>query len=217
MSNRFERLMALTGVAAVAFWIAGLVVANGLSDSISDKATDRQILAWVQHNTTTLIVGAWLFAIGCLCFVWFGGVLRTRLASTEDTSTVSTITFAGLVATAIFGMLIPLGDFAVAINKNDVSAATAGTLHHVGDMFFAGAELSAVVLMTGVAVLGFRNAAVPRWWAAFSVLVAIVLLIGPIGWAALIFGVPVWTLVTAGLLLRTPRTRRAAVPAPAGA
>src|SRR5581483_2798585 len=208
MSNRFERLMALTGVAAVALWIAGLAVMNGMSDSISDSATDAQILTWAQHNTTTLIVGAWLFAIGCLCFLWFGGVLRTRLAAAEESSTVSTIAFAGLVATGIFGILIPLGDFAVAINKNDVSAATAGTLHHAGDMFFAGAELSAIVLLAGVAVLGFRAAAVPRWWAAFSTLVAIVLVIGPIGWAAL---------VTSGLLLRAPRARRAAVPAPAGA
>src|SRR5581483_4929383 len=165
MSNRFERLMALTGVAAVALWIAGLAVMNGMSDSISDSATDAQILTWAQHNTTTLIVGAWLFAIGCLCFLWFGGVLRTRLAAAEESSTVSTIAFAGLVATGIFGILIPLGDFAAAINT----------------------------------------------------LVAIVLVIGPIGWAALIFGLPVWTLVTSGLLLRAPRARRAAVPAPAGA
>jgi type IV secretory pathway TrbD component len=52
-------------------------------------------------------------------------------------------------------------------------------------------------------------------WAIFSIIVAVVLVIGPIGWAALIFGLPIWTLGTGLLLARTPRTvtRREAAPA----
>jgi hypothetical protein len=47
------------------------------------------------------------------------------------------------------------------------------------------------------------------------VLIAIVLVIGPIGWAALIFGLPIWTLGTTWLLVRPQReqTPLAAVPA----
>jgi type IV secretory pathway TrbD component len=53
----------------------------------------------------------------------------------------------------------------------------------------------------------------PRWWAYFAVLIAIVLVIGPIGWAALIFGTPLWILGTTWLLLRpeqAPATRQEA-------
>ena len=56
----------------------------------------------------------------------------------------------------------------------------------------------------------------PRWWAAFSALVAVVLLIGPIGWLGLIFGVPIWTIGTSlFVLLRSPERARGTEPATA--
>jgi ABC-type tungstate transport system substrate-binding protein len=45
------------------------------------------------------------------------------------------------------------------------------------------------------------------------VLVAVVLLIGPIGWAALIFGTPVWVLGTALIVGGKPRARTRTVAA----
>jgi hypothetical protein len=53
----------------------------------------------------------------------------------------------------------------------------------------------------------------PGWWAIFSVLLAVVLWIGPIGWAALILGTPIWVLGTTILLVRPPQPRRSAVVA----
>ena len=44
-------------------------------------------------------------------------------------------------------------------------------------------------------------------------LVAVVLVIGPIGWAALIFGTPVWLLGTGVIVGSTPRVRQRAVTA----
>jgi type IV secretory pathway TrbD component len=55
----------------------------------------------------------------------------------------------------------------------------------------------------------------PRWWAAFSGLVAVVLLIGPIGWLGLIFGVPIWTLGTSLFVLLGSRVRAQAAAATA--
>jgi hypothetical protein len=62
-------------------------------------------------------------------------------------------------------------------------------------------------------VLAYRTAVVPKWWGTVGAIVAVVLAIGPIGWAALIFGLPVWTLVTSVLLARTPRSRAATTAA----
>ena len=64
-------------------------------------------------------------------------------------------------------------------------------------------------LHVAVAVLAFRTNVLPRWWAAFSILIAVVLVIGPIGWAALIFGLPLWTIGTALFLLLGRRPARA--------
>jgi hypothetical protein len=208
MLTRFERISALAAaVLAVALWIVGLVVTQALTTGLSDKATDAQVLAWVHGNKNPILMGSWLFMIGCIAFVWFAGVLRSRLAAAEaGDRTLSTIAFAGAVMAAAFG-IAGQSDIASAINADSVSAATAGTLHRGGDVMFVGSELSIVLLLGAVAVLAFRTAVVPRWWGIVGALIAVVALIGPIGWSALIFGLPVWTLVTAGLLARTPRTR----------
>jgi hypothetical protein len=211
MLTRFERRSALvTGVGAVACWIAGIVVGQGLTDHLSSKATDAQVLSWVHDNELLLIVGAWLFMTGCICFAWFAGILRKQLAANEpDGHTFSTIAYGGAVAAAVFGMGTQ-ADIASAINDEDVTAATVRAFHHVGDLFFVGAEFSLIVLLAGVAVVAFQTAAVPRWWGIVGALIAVVLWIGPIGWAAVIFGTPVWVLVTSILLVRRPAARRAA-------
>jgi hypothetical protein len=208
MLTRFERISALAAaVLAVALWIVGVVVTQALTTGLSDKATDAQVLAWVHGNKNPILMGSWLFMIGCIAFVWFAGVLRSRLAAAEaGDRTLSTIAFAGAVMAAAFG-IAGQSDIASAINADSVSAATAGTLHRGGDVMFVGSELSIVLLLGAVAVLAFRTAVVPRWWGVTGALVAVVALIGPIGWAALIFGLPVWTLVTAGMLARAPRGR----------
>jgi hypothetical protein len=210
MSSRFDRISALVlGILAPALWVAGLIVGQLFTDNLPNKATDAQVLAWIGDNKNPTIVGAWLFMTGCLAFIWFAGLVRSRLAEIEGGNhTLSTIGFAGAVAAAVFGIGTQ-ADLASAINASDVSAPTAGMFHHLGDLFFVGAELSLIVLLASVAVLVFRVAALPRWWGAFSALVAVVLWIGPIGWAALIFGTPVWTLGTAILLARAPRSRGA--------
>jgi len=211
MRNRISLLV--PAVLAVALWIVGMVVAQGTTDNISDGATDAQVLAWIQSNKNPVIMGGWLFMLGCVAFLWFAGVLRERLAAAEGGAhTYADLAFGASVAVAVLGIGTQ-GDTAAAINAGDVSPATAGALHHVGDLFFMGAELALIAVLAATAVLGFRYGAVPRWWAAFGCVVAIVLVIGPIGWAALIFGTPIWTLGTCLLVGRERSPRRASVPA----
>jgi hypothetical protein len=218
MLNRFDRISALiTGVLAVALWIAGIIVGQGLTDHLANDASDAQVLAWVHHNQTLIIVGSWLFATGCLAFIWFAGVLRTRLAAAEtDNHTLSTIAYGGAVAAGIFGIGTQ-ADLASAINSPKLTAATEQVFHHLGDLFFVGAELALMLPLAAVAILVFRTGALPRWWGVFSGLIAVVLWIGPIGWAALIFGTPIWVLGTTILLVRSPRIRQAPVVAAATA
>jgi hypothetical protein len=205
MKNRIT--LASLGAASVALWIVGLLVSRSLTTKLPDKATDAQVLAWVQGNKNPIISGSWLFMIGCLVFVVFAAVLRSRLAAAEDGArTLSTIAYSGAVMMAVFGILTQ-PDIVSAINADSVSPASAGAFHHIGDLGFMGAELSLAVFLGAVAVLAFRNAVLPRWWAALTALVAVVALIGPIGWAALIFGFPVWLLVTPWLVGRTSRRR----------
>jgi hypothetical protein len=207
MQARSERFTALTGALAVVLWIVGLVATNAMSDKIPHNPTDAQLLAWIQGNTNSVLMGGWLWMLGCVSFVWFAAVLRARLATAEGgTATYATLCFGGAVAAAAFGMLNMAGDVGAAIDKNDISAATAGTLHNSGDMFFVAAELAMILFFVGAAIVALRTGVLPKWWAYFAILIAVVLVIGPIGWAALIFGTPVWTLGTTWFLLR-PQTQ----------
>jgi len=216
MQHRLERLSALTGVLAVVLWVLGLVVTNSFSDKIPHNPTDAQLLAWIKGNTNSILLGGWFFALGCVSFVWFAAILRARLAAAEGgQATFANLAFGGALVAAAFGILTMAGDIGGAINKDDISAATAGTLHSSGDMFFVAAELSAILFFLGAAIVSLRTGVLPKWWAWFAVLIAIVLVIGPIGWAALIFGLPIWTLGTTWLLVRPQREQAplAAVPA----
>lgn len=214
MQARSERLGALTGVLAVALWILGLVVTNAMSDKIPGNPTDDQLLTWIKGNTNTVLMGGWLWMCGCVAFVWFAAMLRARLASAEGgVSTYATLSFAGAIAGGVFGMLFMAGDVGAAINKSDISAATAGTLHNGGDTYFVVAELAMILFFVGAAVSALKTGALPKLWAWFAVLLAVLLVIGPIGWAALIFGTPVWTLGTVWFLLRPARgTEGASAP-----
>jgi hypothetical protein len=204
-----QRPLLLPAVLAIGLWIAGLVVENRFSDRIPHHPTDAQLLTWIQGNTNPILMGAWLWMLGCLSFLWFAAVLRSRLAAAEgESSTYSTLAFAGAAAATVFGMLVVAGDVGAAINKDSISAATAGVLHNGGDMVFIGAELTMILFMLGNAVVALRTGALPRWWAAFAILVAVVLVIGPIGWAALIFGTPLWLLLTGIVVGARHRGRR---------
>jgi hypothetical protein len=216
--SKFERQIALvTGPLSVALWIGGLVVAHVVPAKLASHPSDAQVLAWVQGNQNPIILGAFLFMVGCLSFIWFAGMLRARLAVAEGgAQTFSTLVFGGSIAMAVLGLCTQT-DIVTAINSSDVSPAAAGVFHHAGDLFFVGTEVSLFVVLVGVAVLAYRVAVVPRWWGAFGGIVGVVALIGPIGWAALIFGFPVWLLGTTLLLARSTRaeSRRAPVPAAA--
>ena len=191
-----NRLMGLTGLLAVALWIVGLVVSQASTTSLPDNANDAAVLSWIQGNQNPIILGSFLFMIGCAVFIVWAGMLRARLAEAEGgVHTLASIAFGAALVMAGLGFLTQT-DIASAINADHISAATAGTLHHLGDAFFVGVEITLAVLLGSVAVLAYRTAVLPRWWAILGALVGVVALVGPIGWAALIFAFPVWLLVT---------------------
>jgi hypothetical protein len=209
MNNR--KLMAGTALASVALWVVGLVLAQGATTSLADDATDAQVLAWVQGNEMKIIVGGWLFTSGCVIFVWFAALLRERLGD----SPAATLVYTGAAMMAVFGT-VTQSDLGSAIDKDNISPATAGALHHLGDVGFLGIELTLVLVFGAIAVLAFSADALPRWWGVVSAILGIVAFIGPIGWAVVIFGLPLWTLVTPWLVGRGAR-RRAAAPSAATA
>jgi hypothetical protein len=207
MKNRIS--LVASAVAAVALWIVGLVLADAIPTSLSDNASDGEVLAWVQHNAGTLIAGAWLFMLGCVAFLVFAGILRDRLAGAEGGNhLLANLAFGGAIAAAVCAVGTN-ADITTAINKDTTSPAAAAAFHHIGDLFFMGAEVMLIAFVGSASVLAWRSGVLPRWWAVFGMIVAVVLAIGPIGWAALIFGTPIWVLGTSLLAGRRSLPARA--------
>jgi hypothetical protein len=204
----------MLGPLAVALWVVGIILIS--NNGPADHATGSQILAWYKSDSDTIVVGGWLFMLGCLSFVTFVAGLRTRLADAiGPASQLPGLALAGAAMAGVMGMLTAAVDLAGGIDKNDIDPATAATFHHAVDIFFVGAELAAILPVAAVALVAWRTRFMPRWWAAFGGLVAVVLIAGPIGWLGLIFGMPLWTLGTSLFLLlrRSERMRTAAAPA----
>ena len=213
MTTSENRRWALAGPITVALWIAGaFVVTHGQP---GDHATGAEILAFYKAHTDTILLGGWLFMLGCLGFVIFVSGLRQRLADVAGTSQLPGLAFAGATMTGVFGMLFAATDVTGGIDKNEITPATAATFHHAGDLFFVCAELSAVLVVGSVALVAWKTRVLPRWWAVFSGLLVVDLVVGPIGWIGLIFGLPIWTLGTSLFVLLRSRGRMQAAAVPA--
>jgi hypothetical protein len=208
-----DRRWALMGPLSLVLWVVGIILIN--HNGPADHATGAQILAWYKSDSDTIVMGGWLFMLGCLGFVTFVSGLRVRLAeATGPGSQLPGLALAGAAMAGVCGLLTAGVDLTGGIDKNDIDPGTAATLHHSVDLFFVGAELAAILPLAAFAIVAWRTRIVPRWWAGFSTLVAVVLIVGPIGWLGLIFGVPLWTLGTSlFVLLRSPERMSSAAAA----
>jgi len=210
MSSKLERWATLSGVLAVVFWVLGVIFTS--SKAKGDKGPE--VLASYHQHSDGILVGGLLWSIGVLLFIWFLASLRSHyLASEGEPGRLSALAFGGGIAAAVIGMLIPVADEVGALNKNDIDASGAAVLHHFSDAFFVAAEYMLPVFFFSSAILALRYGALPKWLGWFSILIGVVLLIGPIGWAALIFATPIWVLVVSiWLYLRTRPQAVAAEP-----
>jgi hypothetical protein len=208
MSNKWERWAILSGALAVPFWIASVAL---ISTKVKGSKGPEILRHYHQHSDGILLAGL-LWSIGIVLFIWFLGSLRSHyLAAEGGTGRLTALAYGGGIVAATIAALIPVADEVGALNKNDIDASGASVLHHFSDGFFVAAEYMLPVFFFAGAILALRYAALPKWLGWFSVLIGIVLLIGPIGWAAFIFATPIWILiVSVWLYMRTP----AGAPAP---
>lgn len=207
-----NRRWALLGPLTVALWVVGIIVLS--KGGPAEHATGAQILAWYKAHGDKITLAAWVFMIGCISFVAFVAGLRGKLAEAAPASPLPTLALVGAGMAGLAGMLTAAVDLAGGIDKNDIDPATAAVFHHSTDIFFVCAELAAILPLAAVAIVAWKTRVLPRWWAVFSGLVAVVLIVGPVGWLGLIFGLPLWTLGTSlFVLLRSPERMRAAAAA----
>ena len=73
--------------------------------------------------------------------------------------------------------------------------------------FFVAAEIALALFLGALSILALRRLVFPRWLGWFGLVLTILLLIPPIGWAALLFLLPTWLDIASVILWRLDRER----------
>ena len=216
-----EQLAPLTGVAVLLFGVAGLIVWEGPADRPELDAPRRVIHAYF-GDRDTVILGGFLLMLSAVFFLWFVGVLRAVLRRAEgDVGRLSAIAYGGGVAAATLTMALPASNVAGALFAKQLSPEGAQTFYLFGDVFLYPAAMAAAVLVAATALVALRTGALPRWLGWLSLALALWLLVPPLGtsgdtqpenpaaWTglAVLPSVPLWTAVTAVVLMLKSRDR----------
>ena len=200
----WERLAALAGVVAVALWVIGIVIQES-SNLPGDDATGDEVLAWFAGEENTILAGGFVFMLGVLFFFVFLAALRVRLLEAEGpVGFFTALVFGAGIAAAISLLMLPAPDMSGALSNDELTGDAALAVNSLGDMFFIGAELASALLLVAAGLIFIRTRVLPVWLGWASLVVALWLLIPPIGWAGLLLGVPLCTILVSVLLWMRP-------------
>jgi MFS family permease len=214
MGKRLERFAPLMGVLAVVLWIIAVIISES-GNNPADDAPGAEIAAWMDSDSTRILIAATFLGVGAAAFIWFLGSLAQRFRADGEGRLATVVVASGTAAVTMFACLMaPSAAGALAFENLDRSLTpqAAETLMVLSDGFFVIAEFIAVAFAGAAAVAILRGKSFPAWFGWITALLAIVLIVGPIGWAGLIFGIPLWTLITSiWLFIRGERSTAAAV------
>ena len=161
---------------------------------------------WVTESSQRRAVGLAIELIpyAGIAFLWFIGVIRSRLGDREDKLFATVFLGSGLLfvamlftAAAITGALLDLYGGTQPVSTDDARLASAITTTLLGAF---GIRMAAVFTLV-VTTLGRRTSIVPGWLVVFGYSTAVILLLVPPStrWVALLF--PAWVLLLSLQLL----------------
>jgi hypothetical protein len=201
----WERLAALAGVVAVALWVIGVTIQESTDMPDDENLTGDQVLAWYTGEENGILAGGFVFMLGALFFLVFLGALRVRLLRAEGAiGFLTTIAYTAGLGAGILLLMLPAPDMAGALSNDELNGDAALAVNSLGDMFFLGAELLGALLLVASGLLLIRTRVLPAWLGWASLVIALVMLIPPIGWAGLLLGLPLWTVLVSVLLWMRP-------------
>jgi hypothetical protein len=177
-----ERLeLLLSGIAPLLLGLAGLIVLEGPADRPELNQPPAAILSYFGEHDT-VVLGSFLLMLAAVAFLWFAGSLRAVLRRKEDgEGRLSAIAFGGGVAAGVFMLAGPAANLFGALFAQQLTAAQAQTFYLFGDVFLYPAAMGAAVLVAATALVALRTAVLPRWAAWASMVLALWLLIPPLG------------------------------------
>jgi hypothetical protein len=207
--------------------IAGIIFSILLSTSLlilalSTRARSRDLSSWLSDSFHQ---GAVAFALNLvpfagIAFLWFIGVVRDHLGDREDRFFATVFLGSGLLFVAMLFASAAVGGV-LATSVADTTSQSTGNpvwqfeLQVAASLLTIYAMRMAGVFMIAISTLTLRTAFLPRWYAIFGYICALVLLL-TINFATWIaFLLPLWVFIVSLHILRVSLSRKPpTTPAP---
>jgi hypothetical protein len=214
VNDRLERFALLGGGLAAVLWVVSLIVLEGAGNPAGPTGGE-EIAEFYRDNRTPILIAATLHVLGGFLFLWFVAALRPVLAAAGAPSWLRTATLVGGTAGGALMLAMTGGQSTGATTDTELlTPDTAIVFWRLAHGFFVAAEIALAVFVGALSILALRRLVLPRWLGWFGLVVTILLLIPPIGWAALLFLLPLW-LIAASVVLWRRSAVAGKLPAPA--
>jgi hypothetical protein len=210
---RTDSRQALTAPRAAA--IAGvifsvlLIVGLGLL-RLSAPADPSQPGIWLTDpdRRSTVRLALNLFPFAGIAFLWFMGVLRSRLGAKEDQFIATVFLSSGLLFVASMfgaaalagGLLDAIADGHIRLPDSEAYYFGRRAIYTLLNVF---AFKMAAVFMFTTGTIGLRTAFLPRWVALVGFVCALVLLLVITSWVWIGLLFPLWVLLVSAVVLAT--------------
>ena len=200
MSDRLERFGLLAGGIAAVLWVVSLFVLEGAGNP-ADPSSGAEIVDFYRDERTVILVAATLHGLGGFLFLWFVAALRAVLGALAVPAWLTAASVIGGTAGGAMMLGIMAGQSTGATTDSELlTPDTAIVFWRLAHGFFVAAEVALALFVGALAIAALRGFVFPRWLGWFGLVIAVLLLIPPIGWAALLFLLPIW-LVAASVVL----------------
>jgi hypothetical protein len=182
MARQLERWAPLGGIIFVVlmftgtFFVADVPDADSSQQKIADYLTDSD-------NHSRNLIGAYIWVVGALTFLWFASHLRSVLRAAEGgTGLLSNIAFgAGVIYSALMMVsAVAFAAVAYAVGLRDATVSEVDIVRVLPQfawmILLLGAGFAGIVVILTSCILSFQTGVLPRWLAWLGVVMAILLL-----------------------------------------
>ena len=202
MKDGLERFGLLAGGLAGVLWVVGVFLLEGAGNP-SGPESGAEVVEFYRDNRAMILTAATLHGLGGFLFLWFVASLRAVLGSLAAPAWLTASTVIGGTAGGALMLGMMGGQSAGATTDVEVlTPDVAIVFWRLAHIFFVAAELALAVFVGALAILALRRLALTRWLGWFGLVVTVLLLIPPIGWAALLFLLPLWLIAVSVVLWR---------------
>ena len=181
MARQLERWAPLGGIIFVVLMVVGTMFVADVPDPDAPQQQLATYLAYSSNHTRN-IMGAYIWVIGALAFLWFVTRLRSVLRGAEGgTGALSNLVFgAGVVFAAAW--MVSAAAFAAVAYAVELRGATVSDPDFVKVLpqmawmiLLLGAGFAGLLLVLTTSILSLQTGVLPRWLAWLGIVVAIAL------------------------------------------